>query len=195
MGRRGDSKPTSAFGKPCDATTKAHADALKIVEFLADHDGTIEIPQDELARKLDMLKHQKGAGMYLIDKSRFSRARTHLMDCVDAEGKPCCGYRIHYRRSGSGSTFSLSDPKGDMGAHREAAIGSVLGWMSRERQHHTENQRQIATFETLADDVLQNGDKEGYKILQRAVIDLDRDGTVIPETMAQLQSWASKISA
>lgn len=191
--RRG-SQTTTSFGKPCDGTTKAHADAMKIVEYLADHDGTIEIPQDELAHKLDMLKHER-RGMYIVDKSRFSRARNHLMDCVDGEGKPCCGYRIHYRRAGQLSTFSLSDPKGDMGAHREAALGSVLGWMSRERQHHTENQRQIAVFETLADDVLKNGDKEGYKILQRAVIDLDRDGTVIPETMAQLQNWATAFSA
>lgn len=179
------------MGKHCDGTSKAHVDAMKIVEFLVDHDGTVDITQDELARKLDMLKPQKGIG-YLIDNQRFARARNHITDFVDMDGKPCCGYRLHYRRSGrGGSTLSLADPTGDLGEHAKVAIGSLLGWMSRERQHHTENQRQINNFETLADHALANGDKHGYKVLQRSIVDLDRDGTVLPDTMAQLQVWAN----
>jgi hypothetical protein len=179
----------------CDGTSKAHADATKIVEFLIDHNGTVDIPQDELARKLDFTKNLR-RGLTAIDTGRFSRARNHIMDCVDVDGRPCCGYRIHYRKSGSaGSTLSLADPSGDLGAHAQVSIGSLLGWMSRERQHHTENQRQIHSFETLADHALANSDKHGYKLLQRAVIDLDRDGTVLPETMAQLQVWATGMSS
>lgn len=176
------------MGKRCDGTTKVHADAMKIAEFLFEQGGTVEIPNMELARKLDMLK--RNGAMFDYDKPRFSRAKNHLMDSVATDGKPCCGYRVHYRRSGLVSTWSLHDPTGGLGAHREGAMGNLLGWMSRERQHQTENRRQITAFETLADDVLANGDREGYKLLQRAVIDLDRDGTVLPETMALLQAWA-----
>lgn len=191
-GRYRPHQSPTPMGKRCDGTSKVHADAMKIAEFLIENNGTVEIPQDQLAHKLDMLKHEK-RGFYLVDKGRFSRARNHLMDSVAADGKPCCGYRVHYRRAGLISTWSLHDPSGGLGAHREGALGNLLGWMSRERQHQTENRRQIGAFDALADDVLRNGDREGYKLLQRAVIELDRDGTVLPETMALLQSWAGSL--
>lgn len=177
----------------CNATTAAHADAMSIVELLIEHNGTVDITQDDIARKLNMMKHLQG-GISTVDKSRFNRAKNHIQDRDDIDGKPCCGYRIHYRRSGKQSTLSLSDPSGDLGSHIEAAIGSLLGWMSRERQHQTESQRQSRTWESLADDVLANGDKAGYRLLQMAIIDLDRDGTVLPATMAQLQVWASRMT-
>lgn len=189
---RGKNNPVS-MDKQCNATTKAHADAMKIVEFIVDQNGTVEATQDEIARKLDMVKHQ-GRGFLSIDNSRYRRALNHIADCVDEDGKPCCGYRLHYRKAGQVSTLSLADPTGDLGSHAQVSIGNLLGWMSRERQHHTENQRQVHNFETLADHALAKGDKQGYKLLQRAIVDLDRDGTVLPETMAQLQVWASAVA-
>ncbi len=192
---KSNNRELAAMGKHCDGTGKAHADAMKIVEFLIDQNGTTNLSQDEISRKLNFLKNSHTRGFVAIDKGRFSRAKNHVMDCVDASGKSCCGYRLHYRKSGAGgSTLSLEDPSGDLGSHAQAALGALLGWMSRERQHHTENRRQIVTFEALGDHALANGDKHGYRLVTQAIIDLDRDGTVLPETMAQLQVWASGLT-
>lgn len=180
--------------KVCGGTTQAHADAVKLVEFLMEQGGAVDLTQDEIARKLDMLKHQS-RGIMTIDKSRYNRARNHLADCVGRDARPCCGYRLNYRRSGIQSVLTLVDPSGDLGSHAKASMASLLGWISRERQHHTENRRQVLEFEALADHALANKDKHGYKVLQRAIIDLDRDGTVLPETMAQLQVWATGVTS
>lgn len=192
-------KPSGAsvgMTKICDGTTKGHADAAKLAEFLMDENGTTELTNDDITRKLGWLKKTQIAGLVAVDKARFSQARNHLADFADIDGKPCCGFRLHYRRSGrSGSTLALHDPSGDLGEHMKAALANLLGWMSRERQHQTENRRQITQLEALGDMVLANGDRHGYRLVTQAVIDLDRDGTVLPETMAQLQIWAAAVPA
>lgn len=176
------------MAQECTGTSQEHADAIAIVEFLMGNNGTVEANQDEIARKLDMLKYEK-RGLYTTDVGRYNRARNHLHERVDVDGRPCCGYRIHYRRSGPISTLSLVDPSGDLGAHAKAAIGTVRGWSSREKQHHTESQRMIKTVEALADHSLANGDKHGYRLLQHVCIQLETNGTVPPGLMAELDVW------
>lgn len=177
----------------CPASSQEHADAVGIVEYLLNHNGAVEASQDEIAGKLGFFRDH-GGGIFRIDSARFHRARNHIRDRVDAVGKPCCGFTVQYRGSRSESILALIDPSGDLGQHATAAIATVRGWVSRERQHHTENRRAIETFEQLGDHTLARGDRDGYRITQRAVIEIERDGTVSPETMAELEVWLASIS-
>lgn len=137
----------------CDATSREHRDAQMLVEHLLDANGHVSDSQDTIARKLGMLR-DCGGGVLRIDSGRFHRSRNHVRDRVDPEGRPCCGYTIHYRRSGPDSALALVDPTGDLGDHARAAVSTILGMVSRERQHHTENLRMIETVELLGDHAL-----------------------------------------
>ena len=179
----------------CDATSKEHADATRIIEYLIDRDGAVEETQDAIARALAMFRDH-GGGVLSVDSARFHRARNHLRDRVAEDGRPCCGYTVNYRRSGNGgSSLTLTDPTGDLGDHASAAIETIRGWASRERQHHTENQRMVEQLELLADHVLANTDRQGYRLLQRTSIEIERDGTVSPTTMAELHVWLDSFAA
>lgn len=178
----------------CAGTTKEHADAVRLVEYLIAHDGTVEITQDELARKLNF-RRNLGGGVERVDTKRYHRARNHVRDRVDENGRPCCGYTLHYRKSGPESWLSLIDPTGDLGSHAKQAWGTVRGWVSRERQHHTENQRHVETLELLANHVLANNDRHGYRLLQRAEIEIEQNGTISPNTIAELDVWLSGMTA
>lgn len=176
----------------CDATTRTHADGETLVTFLMGQNGSTKLSQSEVAGRLDFWK-DRGGGVRQVDRGRFNRAKNHVRDRVDENGKPCCGYTIHYRRSGSESVLALVDPSGDLGAHAEAAVATIRGWVSRENQHLTENRRHIETMELLANHTLARRDREGYRVLQRAIIDVERDGTVSADTMADLNVWLAAL--
>jgi hypothetical protein len=176
----------------CDAATREHADAQALVTYLIGLDGTVEATQESIAGQLGFWR-ELGRGIRTIEMSRFHRARNHVRDRIDSEGHPCCAYTLHYRRSGSTSTLSLVDPTGELFDHARAAIGTIRGWVSRERQHHTENTRMVETCELLADHCLARDDRKGYRLLQRVEIEIERDGTVTPNTMAELDTWLEQI--
>lgn len=149
---------------------KTHDDALALVEYLMARGGKVAKTNEAIAIELGMLKKLGGGNLH--------------------------GYRLHYRASGrGGSELTLIDPTGDLGPHANAAIESVRGWMSREAQHHTENQRQIETWERLGDHALAQGDKTGYRICARASVELERDGTVSQATMAEAAVWLNAMDA
>lgn len=179
------------MAKQCTQTSNAHADAWAVIEFVIDHNGTVDLPQDEIARKLDMVKRR--AGGFDIDKSRYKRAVNHAMDCVDGKGQPCCGYRLHYRRSGGG-TLSIIEHGRGYGDYAKHAIGAVLGWASRERQHRTENERRIEQVQALADEVFANSDQYGHKLLTRVEYALSETGTIPDALMVELETWLASIS-
>lgn len=178
----------------CNPTSQVHTDAVRIVEHLLDHNGQVVDTQEGIARKLAMFRDH-GGGVLRIDTARFHRARNHMRDRVDANGRPCCGFTIHYRKSGPNSHLALIDPSGDLGDHALAAKGLILGWASREKQHKTENLRMTETAELLGDHALALGDKQGYRLMQRVSIELERDGTITAATMADLEVWLSGMAA
>lgn len=172
---------------------RTHDDALALVEYLMARGGKVAKPNEAITVELGMLKNV-GGGLRKVDASRFTQARNHVQDGTD-DGKPCCGYRLHYRTAARGSEFTLIDPTGDLGPHAVAAMESVRGWMQREAQHHTENQRQIETWERLGDHALAREDKVGYRLCARASVELERDGTVSSATMAEASVWINAMNA
>jgi hypothetical protein len=172
---------------------RTHQDGLALVDYLMARGGKAAKTNEAIAVELGMLKNL-GGGMRQVDGSRFTQARNHIQDGTD-NGKPCCGYRLHYRSAAKGTEFTLIDPTGDLGPHATAAIESVRGWLTREEQHHTENQRQIETWERLGDHALARGDKVGYRLCARAAVDIERDGTVSSRTMAEANVWLNALTA
>jgi hypothetical protein len=156
--------------------------------------GKVQKTNEAIAVDLGMLKNL-GSGMRQVDGARFTQARHHVQDGIDADDKPCCGYRLHYRAAAKGTEFALIDPTGDLGPHVVATIESVRGWMTREQQHHTENQRQIETWERLGDHALARGDKAGYRICARASVELEAEGTLSDKTMAEAALWVDAVRA
>jgi hypothetical protein len=173
---------------------RTHDDGLALVEYLMARGGKVEKTNEAITVDLGMLKNL-GGGVRQVDGARFTQARHHVQDGTDADGKPCCGYRLHYRSSAKATEFTLIDPTGDLGPHANAAIESVRGWVVREKQHHTENQRQIETWERLGDHALARGDKMGYRVCQRAALDLENDGSVSAHTMAEATVWLDTVRA
>lgn len=172
---------------------RTHDDGLALVEYIMARGGKVEKTNESIAAELGMLKNL-GGGVRQIDMSRFTQARNHVKDGTD-DGKPCSGYRLHYRSSGKRTEFALIDPTGDLGSHVIAAIESVRGWMTREAQHKTENSRQVEVWERLGDHALARNDKVGYRICVGAAVDLDRDGTVSNQTMADAALWLDQLKA
>lgn len=172
----------------CDPNAQVHRDALALVEFLLDYEGSVTDTQDAIARKLGMVVDN--GGMLSLDRGRFHRARQHVHDRCDAGGRPCCGFRLHYRKSGrGGSTMALVDPSGDLGSATKAAMASIAGFTSRKRQHDTEDRRMLETFRSVADSALAQGDLEGARVMLTASIDIERQGAVTPQTMAELEAY------
>jgi hypothetical protein len=172
----------------CDGTSNEHADAVSLAEFLMEHDSKYNGPQDVIARKMDWLKSE-GRGMYAIDTSRYHRARQHLHERVDRDDNPCCGFRIHYRKSGLESELHLIDPSGDLGSHAKSAMSSIQGYISRKRQHDTEDRRMTETFRAVARHCLSKGDLDGAELYASAASDIRRLGAITPQTMADIEVW------
>jgi hypothetical protein len=173
---------------------RGHDDALALVEYLIARGGSAQQTNETIAMALQMLVN-RGGGNWQVDTSRFVQARNHVKDGTTEDGKPCSGYRLHYRTSARGSELTLIDPVGDLGPHASVAVETIRGWMTRESQHHTENHRQIETVERLGDHALARGDREGYRLCTRMSVELERDGTVSPSTMAEVQVWLGSLAA
>jgi hypothetical protein len=170
---------------------RSHTDAKLLVEYIFTHGGSVKKTNEEIAFDLGfVISH--GGGMRQVDTSRFVQARNHVKDGVVANA-PCTGYRLHYRTSASGSEYTLIDPSGSLGHHAKAVIETIRGWAVREAQHHTENLRQTETFEALGDHALAQGDKHGYRLCNKASIEIERDGTVSPTTLAEINVWMSTL--
>ena len=179
----------------CGGTGKIHRDAEKVVEFLLDANGAVKLPNGEIARKLGFLKNQT-KGVFILDTGRFQRARSHLNDCHNPDGKPCCHFNVNYRKAGAGeSVLALIDPDGTIDDHWRASVATVLGVMSRERQHQTEIVRCMGQVEDLADFALTSGDKAGYRICQRVITDLDHYSTIHGDTLGEFIAWAEGLAA
>jgi hypothetical protein len=172
----------------CDGTSQEHKDAEGIIAFVMDGGGNVETTHERIAVALDLWRNH-GGGIRSVDESRYHRARNHARDRIDSTGRPCCGYTLHYRRSGPTSTLALIDPSGSLGSHAGPAIATFRGWVSRERQHQTENQRQTETVESLADHALSVGDKVGYRLMQRVSIAIENDGSIPGSMMAEVEAW------
>jgi hypothetical protein len=184
--------PLPRSSRLCKPATQEHTDGVALIELLLDAGGKVEATQDELAAKLGMLR-LLGGGFRATDLSRFHRARNHVRDCVDSAGQPCCGFGLHYRKAGRVSVLALIDPSGDLGEHADAAIASILGWITRERQHHSENTRMTESFQLLASHALARGDLNGQRLCITASIEIEQHGTVQPATMALLRAWAGSL--
>lgn len=182
----------TAIGKICKGESKEHNDAQAFVGFLMDQNGSTPLANPDVAIELGFTK-RIGRSIE-VDMPRFYRARNHVKDRIWEGGQPCCGFRLHYREIKNGTQLALIDPSGDLGDHAVAALENLHGWMTRERQHQSESLRQIVSFETLADQALARGDKPGYRICQKAIIELDEYGTVKPTTMAELQVWVDSLA-
>lgn len=179
--------------KKCRAG-RTHDDALQLVEYIMARGGKVQKSNEAIADDLGMRKN-RGGGVRLVDMPRFAQARRHVQDGTSPDGKPCTGYRLHYRSTARDTEFALADSTGDMGSHVVVAIESVRGWLVRERQHQTENHRQIEIWERLGDHALARNDKTGYRICMRAAIELEQDGTVSSKTMADANVWLDALRA
>lgn len=177
----------------CRPDTQEHEDAQAIVDFIFRQGGEITTSNEGLAVELGLWKNL-GAGHRRTNMARIRAAKNHIRDRVDRKtGKPCCGYTIHYRHSGRESILTLIDPSGNIGSHATAAVASFRGWLTREHQHNTENQRQIETVEMLADHALANNDRVGFRLLQRVSIALDQDGVIPLPLMAEVEVWLGSL--
>ena len=166
-----------------------------VIEFLLDGNGSVKAPNGEIARKLNFLKNQT-KGVFVLDVGRLRRARQHINDARSADGEPCCLFNVNYRRAGAGeSVLALLDPKGHIEDHWHASLATVLGVMSRERQHQTEIVRCIGQVEDLADFALNRGDKTGYRVCQRVITDLDHYSTIHADTLGEFIAWAEELAA
>ena len=176
----------------CNGQSGAHQDATHLVEYLLERSGRIEKSNEAVAYDLAMFKGY-GGGRYETDMGRYHRARNHIKDGTSPDGKPCVGYRLNYRSTQRGAELTLIDPTGDLGSHAVAAVETIRGWMTREAQHHTENRRQIETVERLGDHALARGDRAGYKLCARMSVEIEREGTVTPQTMADVEVWLAGV--
>ncbi len=185
---------------PCKNTsTQEHKDAEQLVQYLMVQDGETLETNAEVAGGLDFWIDM-GGGHKRIDENRYYRARNHVRDRVgvDDEGNhvgPCCGYQLHYRKDGpvGQSTLTLIDPSGNLGHHAAQVVGTVKGWLTRERQHMTETRRHQWSVETLGDHALANGDRDGYRLCQRASIEIEEFGSIRETTMAELSVWMETV--
>jgi hypothetical protein len=174
---------------------QSHDDAILLVQYLVDRGGIVEKPNEGIAMDLHWMTN-RGGGTWQVDIPRLVQARNHVKDGVDDNGKPCCGFRLNYRAAGhnrKGTELTLIDPTGSLGPHVNAVAKTVAGWMSREAQHHTENQREIETVERLGDHALALGDKTGYKLCARMSMEIEDYGTVLPKTMAEVMVWLDSL--
>lgn len=187
MSKARRSKQHEQHGSVCAATSREHADAVKLVDYLIEQSCRVEAPQEVLARKLNLVTHK--GGLLVTDVQRFHRARQHLMERVDSLGEPCCGFRLHYRKSGPASELVLVDPTGDLGEHVRSAMAAIEGFVSRKRQHATEDRRMAETFRAAADHSMSQGDLAAARMLLAADLDVERFGSVTPQTMADLELW------
>lgn len=176
----------------CRPESQEHMDAQALVHFLMDENGSSPLPNGEIALKLGFVT-RKGKNIE-VDENRYYRARNHLMERVDADGKPCCHYRVHYRSIDKRNHLALIDPTGDLGEHAVAVLGTVRGFMRTETQRHTENTRMVESFDKLGEHALARHDKDGYRLCQRAIIDISDLGTVKPTTLAELNFWVDTLA-
>ena len=182
----------SDLRKICRGKSKEHADAGRLVEYLMDEGGSTASSNPDVAAALGFTR--RVGRLIEVDMPRFYKARNHVKDRVWKEdGRPCCGFRLHYREIKGKTHWALIDPTGDFGVLALAAVGDLRGWMTRERQHQTESLRQIVSVEAIADHALTHGDKAGYRLCQTAIIELSDIGTIKPATMAELSVWAEGI--
>jgi hypothetical protein len=172
---------------------RVHDDAAAIVTYLMDHGGRVARTNEGIAFELGMFVNL-GGGVRKTDMSRFSKARNHIKD-ASVEASPCTGYRLHYRTTVKGSELVLIDPSGDLGDHLWAVVETARGWAVREAQHHTENLRQTEIFERLGEHALNRQDRQGYRLCQKAAMEIERDGTLTPATMADLMVWMDSLGA
>lgn len=175
----------------CRPEAPQHTDAVALVELLMESGGYMTDSNPEIAMRLGFTTRR--GQLMDIDMGRFYRARNHVRDRVDHDNRPCCGYQLHYRNVKGREVFALIDPSGDLGEHAYAAVGQLRGWMTRERQHQTENNRQVRTLAELGTHALSRGDKDGYRLCVMGTIDLEEHGTIRPTTMAAMAVWVSSL--
>jgi hypothetical protein len=175
----------------CKGDSKEHSDALAVVEFLMEQGGYTPLSNPDVAVELGFV-NRRGKNLE-VDVGRYYRARNHVRDRVWEDGKPCCSYTLHYRTIKGSEQLALIDPTGTLGEHAVASVSQLRGWMTRERQHQTENTRQMRTLDTLASHALARGDKDGYRLCVRAGIDIEEYGTIRPPLLAELDIWATSI--
>jgi hypothetical protein len=179
--------------KKCRAG-RTHDDGVLLVEYLMAKGGKVQRTNEAIAAELRMEK-SLGGGMRRIDMSRFVQARNHVKDGTDAAGRPCTGYRLHYRSSVKGTEFALIDPTGDLGPHLVVAIESLRGWMGVEQRHKTENRRGAEEWIRLGEHAYARADAQGYRVCTRMSLELERDGTVSDTSMAEAAVWLDSLRA
>ena len=151
--------------KRCHAG-RGHNDAVALVEYLLAHGGKVNSTNESIAVALGMRK-TLGAGAVA---GRYVPLRSGSQPCEGQheQREACTGYRLHYRTSGRDGEMYLIDPTGDLADHAGPTIETIRGWMVREAQHHTENQRQVETIMRLGDHALSRGDRIGYRRASRS---------------------------
>jgi len=175
----------SAVGKVCDGTSGTHADAATLVEYLIGLGGSTLDTNERVAAILWPFRHGQP------DRNRFYRARNHVKDRVDESGQPCCGFGLHYRDIDGALT--LVDPVDKTATLPMAAIQSEVGWMLREKQHHTENERHSRTLSLFADACMTRGDTVGVRINLKCANELETFGTIAPASMAEWDLWRASL--
>lgn len=172
--------------------TRVHDDAERLVEFLMETEGKTTSNINGLCVKLGWLKGN--GSIRETDRGRFQAARNHVKDAVGNDGEPCTGYRLHYMSGKQDGMLVLIDPEAGLMTLAEGAIARLAGWLQREKQHQTENAREMETLERLAQQANKTGDTFGHKVCLKASIDIEEFGTVRPKTMAEMQVWVDSLN-
>lgn len=179
--------------KRCKVDSQVHRDAAGIVEYVHQHGGELHISHKKLGKACGIEAHVAN-GLYRVNDRRVYAALTHLKESVDANDRPCCGYRVHYKHSGPDAILRLIDPLDEHDVIR-SGIETIRGWFQIEKRQLTENRRQVNVLETLAEQAFSNGDRFGYDVCRNAMHDLEKDGRLSAATQAELSVWLEPASA
>lgn len=181
-----------ASERPCRARG-SHDDAVALVDFLLQNGGKTDIPAEQLAQTLGW--EQRLGSARMVDMGRFQRARNHVKDGTAKDGKPCTGFRLHYRTSARENEWMLVDPSGGLPHHREVATREIQGDLQQQVAFRTINGRRIATAHAMGEMCLQSepSDVPGYQLMTRYAMELERFGAASDGTIAEMALWLQSV--
>jgi hypothetical protein len=172
----------TAIRRNCTATTQTHRDGDRIIDYLLDNGGSTSLTKTQLAIHFGW------------HSQRITRAIIHVIEHVaTGTDTPCCGFSLHYRKSGRTSVLSLLDPV-DAQPYDVAVAASVAGVFTRINQHRIESNRIQTYLGVLLVQTTKHSDERGASALRHAIADLDTTGRISDATRLDIEAWLTQLA-
>lgn len=165
----------------------SHADALVLVEYILNSGGRTNLTMDQLAQELGW--EQRVGSARVTDLKRLQIARNHVKDGLAKDGKPCTGFRLHYRTSARENEWMLIDPSGGADHQMEIALREIQGDLQQHVAFRTVNGRRASAAHAAAEMFLKAGNTEGYQRMTSLAMEYERFGAPSDQTIAELNLW------